>query len=879
MAALPLAGSQDNGGAVFSASALNVSASSFTSGFAALNGGALYSSTNVYSDTNTFTSVYAAVSGGAAAAQGLLWVTGATVTNASAAKSGGALWAGQSVVLSSSAMQQTTAVEGGATGGAVHSAASLSVTGCTFQQSRAGSAGGAVFSLAGPLSVTQSTFTACTTASGGSGGALAARGGATAISAATFSSCAADLSGGAVALTGASSATIDSSSFTATSCTAGTCTGGAVSVVGQSAAAQVTVTATSFASTSSNGDGGALLVSSAALNVSLGCSFTGSSSAAGRGGALFASGAAVVSAAAFQSCFALSSGGAAFFLSAAPGAVSVDSSTFSGCSTSAQSGGAIAGSTAAAANVSSAPVVTVTNSAFTSNSAVAGYGGAISAPSLASAFNTFSGNMAASGGAVALPNGGLLADTNSSFASNTATTGGCVFVWGTGAAPPPPLSAAAFLNGTAFSQCRAVTPSAHGGAIAAFAANVSFTSCSFDSCAADTSAGSTGALQCLARLSADTLGRGGAVFANHSVVSVNGSTFSRCYAGDGGALFLGGSTSTLAVTASQFTANSARGDQNSPTPGTSGVLGAASFRGIAGELGHGGAIDSDDILAAAIDSSAFSRNTAVGNGGACDLDVASTLALTDTAFSDNSAGVLGGALSTTAALSADANCTFARNAAQLAGGAVFLQMPSIARAGSRPPLPACLAAGGACVGAGNTANLYGPVFATNLTDVAVNVTNATRTGTDLAAQVTLVDGFGQEAAWWPETVVSVSCNPCPTLTGILRVSYDSSRQLVNTILSANQLTEWNLAYQATSPWLPNWSPTTTVHIKVLACRFLELYEPATGTCECVDFAVRNADGSCKCPGATGATADLTSCQVRSVKNISFKAKSAASTLD
>lgn len=772
-------------------------------------------------------------------------MTGSSAQLATAAEAGGALWALFSASVSGSTFAQTAALGGASTGGAIHAGASAVVRACHFSLSTAG----------------------------GSGGAVAARGGAVAIAGSSFTDCAASLSGGSADLSGVSSLEITASTFTRSRCTAASCTGGAVSFASAALpAASASVADSTFTGPSAQGDGGGLFMNASALHVAR-CAFAAASSAAGRGGALFASASAAVASSSFQSCSASQSGGAAFFLSAAAGAASISSSQFQSCSSSSGSGGAVASSTALPGSTApGAAALTVTGSLFASNSAPSGSGGAVAAPSLTSSGNTFRLNSAGSGGAVALPSGGLLSDAGSAFASNQAVAGGCVYLWGLDGQP---LSAAAALVNTTFSACAAVTPSAHGGAVAAFAAALSLSGCSFDACAADTAAGATGALQCLARLSPDSLGRGGAVFALQSALSASASNFTGCWAGAGGAVFLSGAASTLDLSASLLSGNAARGN------GTSGALFTSSFRGVAGTLGDGGAVSASGVASAAVSSTAFVNNSAVGSGGACDLAPSGALQLTAASFTSNRASVLGGALRASAAaasLSADAATRFANNSAGLAGGAAFFQMPAVASSASRPSLPACLqaacpAAGGAgappacsygaCVGPGNSAALYGPGVATNLTQLLVAVNSTTRTGTSLAARVSLADGFGHVASWWPETVVVVSCpsGPCPALTGILRASYDSSAQLLDTTLSSNPKDNptFALQFQATSPWLPNWSPSTSAAVQVLPCRFLEVYNASSGTCDCALEAIRTADGSCNCAGATGANGDLTAC--------------------
>lgn len=711
----------------------------------------------------------------------------------------------------------------------------------------------------GTLAASSSTFSACVTASGGSGGAVAVRSGNASLSGCSFTACSAGLSGGALHLLGTSSASMSNCRFQACSCNAVVCSGGAV--YSGSALSPLAVAASTFTSASSTSDGGALF-SSGALSVDS-SAFLLASSSNGRGGAAFASGAAAVTNSTFASCSALLDGGAAYFGAALGNSVGV--STFTNCSTTSGSGGAIAGATTTTApNSGALASLAVNGSVFSLCAAATGYGGAISAPSVLSVGNAFSSNLAGTGGAVALPNGGWLSETASTFSANVATVGGCVFL----ASPNPQQRVAGGFTGTTFSACTAVTPSSRGGAVAAQSASLTLTGCTFDRSVVDTLRGATGTLQCLARLSADSLGRGGSVYAADSSLTVSSSSFTSGAAGSGGALFLSGGNGALSVTSSTFFGNRAVGDLASGTPGVVGTLFSNSFQGIIGNLGHGGAVHADGLGSVSVAQTSFESNSAVGSGGALNFDrIGSAPRFDFVNVTNNSAGMLGGGVRSGSGLSIPlgGGSLFAWNAAGMAGGAAFLHMPTIG--GSpviTPARPDCLRDWGACDGWNNTAMLYGPLVGTNITTLSVEVGTSVRTATDLNALTSLVDGYGQVASWWPAAVISVACAAhtaaaCPILTGIMRTSYDKARQPVNTVLSGPPGSVYPLTYLASSPWLPGWSPSLALTFTVIPCRFLELYFSDRAVCDCVAFAVRNADGSCSCPGPTGATATSDAC--------------------
>lgn len=103
-----------------------------------------------------------------------------------------------------------------------------------------------------------------------------------------------------------------------------------------------------------------------------------------------------------------------------------------------------------------------------------GWGGALQSPNLLVNRCRFVGNTALGGGAISAVGTGQLVVSNSTLQANTASiAGGAVHIFSAG----PGLGAAARLDNTALWDNAAVGSTARGGAIAAFAANLTVTGC------------------------------------------------------------------------------------------------------------------------------------------------------------------------------------------------------------------------------------------------------------------------------------------------------------------------------------------------------------------------------------------------------------------
>lgn len=794
-------------------------------------------------------------SGGAVRSLDAVACAATTFSRGRAGERGGAVAADGAATVQGCFFTETVAAAGD--GGALHTEAGATVADSGFTRTSAPGAsgkGGAVSSSAGGCAVSNTTFAFAS--AGASGGALASLGGALAVSASTFGDCSAGLQGGGVYATGAS-ASVASSAFARVSCTTPACSGGAV-FAGGSTPLSLSA-ASSFSSCSATSDGGAVFAGGA-VTVSGACSFSATSSSGGRGGAIFAAGLAAVSGGStFTACTAAADGGALFLQAASGNAVA--SCTFSGCSSTGGSGGAVAGPTAspAAANPGGATAaVSLTGCTFSGCSAPAGSGGAAAAPSLQSSGNSFSGNVASRGGALALPRGGWLSESASNFTDNSATAGGCVFALGPSAASQP---AAASLSNSRFLRCLALGPGARGGAVSASLASVSVSGCSFVSCGVNVSFGATELTTCLAQASGDPVDLGGALQAWQSAVAVDSSAFSSNWAGSGGAIAVGGAGSTLALTSSAVSNNTAFGAPGLPSAG-----------------GDGGGVDVNSAASVSVSATIFAGNLA-SSGGALSVDSTPSASLSGVTASGNAARLCGGFARADGPLSFSQS-SFSLNSAGVAGGVLFTDMPSVTSA--PPALPACAT----CTYTANSAASYGPDFATNVSAVQLLAPSTLRTGTPLPARLTLRDGYGQAANSWPSAVITVACTRCEPrvpLSGEVKLFYERSNQSVAAVPSAAPGTTVVLRYTVTSvrgleswkgfacpaspapplirlltlrsfclpppqPWLS--APiSNTVSVTMLPCNYLEQYSSASGFCDCKSEAARDPFGACAClPG-------------------------------
>lgn len=290
--------------------------------------------------------------------------------------------------------------------------------------------------------------------------------------------------------------------------------------------------------------------------------------------------------------------------------LSLTNTTVTLCVSGSQGGGVYA------PNLSGAGALLLSNVLFTSNTAVSGgalwLGAAIGAPvsPTGSIQGTFSANFASSqGGALSVGPLGLVSMLNSSFSANQAATGGAVFT-----------SARSLTTDatTVFEDNAAVE---RGGAML------------LDAAAGLTVTGSRFSLN---RTQAN--GLGGAIFAsgNSEVLIQSSSTFGpNNSAQSGGAIFTEGAT--LTITGSTFNANGT-------FPATSPTMLAS----------LGGAIVVSEPCALTASSVTFSANRSTGDAGAIEMDsLSGALIITDALFDANIAGGNGGALSLDGATTAN----------------------------------------------------------------------------------------------------------------------------------------------------------------------------------------------------------------------------------
>jgi predicted outer membrane repeat protein len=422
------------------------------------------------------------------------------------------------------------------------------------------------------------------------------------------------------------------------------------------------------------------------------CTFTGDS--ADYGGAVEAGGTLTVRNCTFTGNSAAFNGGALY----GGGRVSVADSTFTGNSANFDGGALYALST-------SQGVWVITDTALTGNSA-GGNGGAVGGDNSSSTFNLVIDGCALANNVAANNGGGLYAPDSatvrgSTFTGNQAATGGAV------------SGATVAISGSTFRDNSAVS----GGAVdAAFVTigNSTFTR--------NTATNSGGAIAGLSPFYSSTVT--GSTFSHNRAVSggaiafptepprsnlfatVADCRFTHNSATNGGALYgsvdLGGAGSTdlVAVTASSFTHNSATND------------------GGAIDIAAPASASSSSAFEITTDNCAFAGNRAGGNGGA--IANSDTLAVSRSTFAGNSAADggavydgLGHGFSPSAAPAQVVNSTFTQNSATL-GGAVYGSSPAGASNGLQ--ISFSTLAGNQVTPAGHGGGVYGPAngFVSNI---------------------------------------------------------------------------------------------------------------------------------------------------------------------
>jgi predicted outer membrane repeat protein len=365
------------------------------------------------------------------------------------------------------------------------------------------------------------------------------------------------------------------------------------------------------------------------------CTIIGETAAL-RGGAIYGGGTLSVSNSTFSNNSANFDGGAVYALLTSQGVWAFTSTTFTG-NTAGGNGGAVG-----ADGNTMAFNVLLSGCTLANNQAGSSGGGLYTADTATVTNSTFTGNSAASGGAVACPStGGNVTITGSTFTGNSAVDGGAV------AAPNVTIGTSTFTGNTATDD---------GGALAGLGL-----------VSPSTITGST--------FSQNGAARGGAIafaiqpFAADTVIAtINGCNFTNDSASAGGGALYGtdatsgaSSLSTVAVTASTFTGNTAGTD------------------GGAIDVAPPGSSFTSAVFEVTADDCTFANNSATGNGGA--IANADRVAVSRSTFAGNTAtnggGLydgLGHGFSPSAANAQVINCTFTQNSAVL-GGAIFGSSP------------------------------------------------------------------------------------------------------------------------------------------------------------------------------------------------------------
>lgn len=617
--------SGNSGGALYSYDVLSLVGSSFVNSTAGSgvsgSGGAVFAVKNATVSTTTFSGSSAAT-GGAIYAAGDISVSGSSFDSSTARSGGGgAIYA----VATASVQVATSAFSGSfaaSSGGSVAGGDFMVITGSNFTSSASNGLGGAIF---GGMNITVqgSRFTFCSSRQSG--------GGVYALDYASFSSSVFSYSSAVVSGGGAYAgvfATVSASTFLNTS--SGN-SGGALF-----ASDNLTVTNSAFVgSAATQGSGGGIYGTSMVLT---GTNFSGTASQGPGGGVYVARKSCLVSRCAFSSTTANQDGGGIFVETG--GSIAVSLSQFTGCSTTTGNGGAVA-ATLPTQPVAAPPVfLTVDSSTFTLNTAPLGTGGAISSSIVLLTYSTFNNNSALNGGGVGMTTFfSYLQDFSNTFSYNAARlAGGAVYApcWTCSLGQASVMSSSSTYRGNV---ADGLTP--HGGAVAAFRSTVSIQNCTFTSNRATFLSSASVNDQ----IPSTTFGQlsGGALFLYSPVaLVVNGSTFERNTATDGGAATVTGDGTGGVVTFanSTFLFNSASGTNGGGALQCElirmALVLSSTFTGNSAPQGLGGAVHLDNISSVAlVDDGRFFGNTADSAGAVFFTTIPGTPALTNAAASGN----------------------------------------------------------------------------------------------------------------------------------------------------------------------------------------------------------------------------------------------------
>lgn len=254
--------------------------------------------------------------------------------------------------------------------------------------------------------------------------------------------------------------------------------------------------------------------------------------------------------------------------------------------------------------------LTIANSTFSNNHNSSYDGGAIyNRNTVIITDSTFSGNSAASNGGGIYSLSGAVTITDSTFSNNTAATGGGVHCY----------SCTMTVTNSTFSGNN--TPNGSGGGIYIIYSILTVTDSTFFGNGASWGGG------------------GGGIFANYSGLTIVNSVFSGNSAtgSPGGAIFNG---STMAISKSTFSGNSAGAGGGISTQGANSTIANSTFSGNSATVSPGGGISNAGGLI--ITNSTLSGNSASSGGGIS--RTAGTMTLRNTIVADNTGGNCSGTI-------------------------------------------------------------------------------------------------------------------------------------------------------------------------------------------------------------------------------------------
>ena len=351
--------------------------------------------------------------------------------------------------------------------------------------------------------------------------------------------------------------------------------------------------------------------------------------------------------------------------------------------------------------------------------------------------------------------------------------------------------------------------SVRAGSIAAYNFTVALSNCSFAGSSAVAGAADAAAasepLQALGLGDGFAPGCGGAVYGYRSSVAIEGSQFQNNSATTGGAVHLDGAgvAAALSIAGATFLGNAA--DSGAAVSAAGGV-----------QIGV-----RDSIFAANVATSAGAF--LLGDG--CSMGMGNSLA------HSNEARVHGGVfkLGALASVTAD-GCSFLLNRAGLGGGLAFISSSAAVPAflSGLEASPAAAAAASAALNSAqnNSADVWGPIFATENFTASVYLQPVTRTGASLSAWVTVLDGYGQPVGALPQSSIAVSYLASPGVLGTPGLSaYGGPHTLVaGVVVKGNVSQSYTLEFTVNAALLP--APLVAfADVAIAPCNLLEARTP------------------------------------------------------